>query len=415
MKRHNGFPFFAPLALVSALVVPTEAQQTDDYPDVPWQPLITGDSMEGWKQLGGEAEYAIEDGVVTGTSVLRTPNSFLTTEKHYGDFVLEYEFLVDEKLNSGVQIRSNSFPDYRNGQVHGYQVEIDPDTQRNRMWTAGIYDEGRRGWLNDLKDNDAARAAFKPEEWNHVRVIAVGDRIRTWLNGVPAADLTDAMTMTGFIGLQVHGIGNDKEKEGTQVKWRNLRIKDLGKHVWKPLFNGKDFSGWKTLPGGDWTVEDGAIHGTSPENEARHGILLSEEAYGDFAVRLRFKVVEGDSGFYFRAQPVASGVSVNGFQVELDSSLETGGLYETGGRGWVSKPDADDLKERKVYTPGEWSTLNLSAHGKNVHVYINDKPTARLVDDQEISERGHFGLQLHGGMAMDVWYKDIEILVPAEK
>ena len=376
--------------------------------DAPWKPLVQGDSFDGWKQLGGKAKYEIKDGVVTGTSVRGTPNSFLTTVKHYADFELEYEFKVAEQLNSGVQIRSNSFPDYKNGRVHGYQVEIDPDVKRNRMWTAGIYDEGRRGWLNDLKNNDAARKAFKPDAWNHVRVLAVGDHIRTWLNGVAAADLRDSMTQSGFIGLQVHGIGRDPKKEGLQVQWRQLKIRDLGKHVWKPLFNGKDTSGWRALPGGAWEVADGAIKGTSPKSEPKHGILLSEKSFGDFAVRLKFRVAKGDSGFYWRAQPVKSNVGVTGFQVEVDTSDETGGLYETGGRGWVVKPEAPN----KLYKKGEWNELAVSAHGDRIHVFLNNRESARLDNDERGNKSGHFGLQLHGGQDMEVYYKDIEILTP---
>ena len=122
-------------------------------------PLFDGKTLDGWHQLGGKAKYTVEDGMIVGSSVPNTPNSFLCTNKIYGDFILELEFKVDPGLNSGVQIRSNSFPDYRKGRVHGYQVEIDPGS---RAWSAGIYDEGRRGWLFDLKKNEAARKAFKP-------------------------------------------------------------------------------------------------------------------------------------------------------------------------------------------------------------------------------------------------------------
>src|SRR4029079_13973442 len=138
-----------------------------------------------------------------------TPNSFLCTKQHYGDFVLELEFKVDHGLNSGVQIRSQVFDketeiDLGDGmkktvaadRVHGYQVEIDPS---DRAWTAGIYDESRRGWLNDVKDNEPARKAFKQGEWNAFRVECRGDSIKTCLNGVPAADLKDGMTPKGFI------------------------------------------------------------------------------------------------------------------------------------------------------------------------------------------------------------------------
>ncbi|MHC4502438.1 MAG: 3-keto-disaccharide hydrolase [Planctomycetota bacterium] len=168
------------------------------------------------RRLGAEGRQ------VVGTTVKRTPNSFLCTKKHYSDFILELEFKVDPKLNSGVQIRSNSMQSYKNGRVHGYQVEIDPS---KRAWSAGIYDEGRRGWLNNLKENEPARKAFKQREWNRFHIEAIGDSIKTWLNGVPAADLKDSMTASGFIGLQVHGC----KTAGIEVKWRNIRIKDLSK------------------------------------------------------------------------------------------------------------------------------------------------------------------------------------------
>ena len=109
---------------------------------------------------------------------------------------LELEFKVHPQLNSGIQIRSLSLPGHRNGRVHGYQVEIDPS---NRSFTAGIYDEARRGWLQDLSENRAARFAFKQDAWNRLRVEAIGDHIRTWINDIPAADLIDSMT-----GFRIH-------------------------------------------------------------------------------------------------------------------------------------------------------------------------------------------------------------------
>ncbi len=187
-----------------------------------WTPLFDGRSLEGWTQRGGQARYFVEDGAIVGTTVPNTPNSFLCTDKHYRNFVLELEFLVDPDLNSGIQIRSNSLPDYQNGRVHGYQVEIDPS---DRAWSAGIYDESRRGWLDDLKNRPDARYAFRQNDWNHYRIQAVGDSIRTWINGVPAAELTDAMTPSGFIALQVHGVGG--RTDPISVRWRNLRLKNL--------------------------------------------------------------------------------------------------------------------------------------------------------------------------------------------
>lgn len=186
-----------------------------------WESLFDGKSLDNWEQKGGKAKYEAKDNMIVGTTVLNTPNSFLCTKKTYGNFILELEFFVDEEMNSGVQIRSNSIQSYKNGRVHGYQVEIDPS---ERAWTAGIYDEARRGWLYDMRNNEAARKSFKHNQWNKLHIEAVGPSIRTWLNGTPAANLIDYMTAEGFIGLQVHA----SKKAGTQVKWRNIRILDLG-------------------------------------------------------------------------------------------------------------------------------------------------------------------------------------------
>ena len=175
----------------------------------------------------------------------------------------------------------------------------------------------------------------------------------------------------------------------------------------KPIFDGKTLKGWTPAPGGKWEVKDGAIVGTSPKSERRHGILLTDRQYSDFIVKAKFRVHSGDSGFYFRAERVKSAVSVNGFQVEVDTSQETGGLYETGGRAWVHQPTAEVIKKRK-YKKGEWTDLELSAIGGHIVVKINGVISTELKNDKGRA-KGHIGLQLHGGQVMHVEYKDIVI------
>ncbi len=176
----------------------------------------------------------------------------------------------------------------------------------------------------------------------------------------------------------------------------------------KPLFDGKTLKGWTPAPGGKWEVKDGAIVGTSPKSERRHGILLTDKQYSDFVVKAKFRVHSGDSGFYFRAERVKSAVSVNGFQVEVDTSQETGGLYETGGRAWVHRPTAAVIKKRK-YKKGEWTDLELSAIGGHIVVKINGVISTELKNDKS-RRKGHIGLQLHGGQKMHVEFKDILIM-----
>ncbi len=217
-------------AIAATVSLPTDAA------DEGFVPLFDGKTLDGWEQHSGEAKYRVEDGAVVGTTVLNTGNSFLCTKKKYGDFVLEFEFKVAADMNSGVQFRSEYYAKettveisgkprvFPADRVFGYQYEIDPSA---RAYTGGVYDEARRGWLKDLKDNEAARKAFKQNEWNSARIECRGDSIKTWINGVAAAELTDSTTKEGLIALQVHGIGNKAEKAGEEVRWRNLRIKEL--------------------------------------------------------------------------------------------------------------------------------------------------------------------------------------------
>jgi len=216
----------------------------DDAAVVPWESLMPPQDLSGWKIVGGQATYRIEDSQLIGQSSAGSPNTWLVTERHFGDFELEYEFLCDPSLNSGVQIRSEA----SGGMARGFQVEIDVDDRRKRYWSAGLYEEGDRGWIDSLEDNPEAQAVHKPDDWNHVRIVAVGAHLQTWLNGVAAAEVFDTRRLSGFIGMQVHGVGN--RQEPLEIRWRGLRVRDLGSHHWSLLKPPTD-SGWVetiTLP-----------------------------------------------------------------------------------------------------------------------------------------------------------------------
>src|SRR4051812_35653425 len=164
-------------------------------------PLFDGKSLQGWKQLGGNADYAVVDGTIVGTSKPDKVNSFLVTEKSYKDFILDFDVRQDVgQTNSGVQFRSLSTPDFENGRVHGYQCDIDPS---DKAWSGGIYEEAQRGWFYTGDMNPAAKPLYKFGDWNHFRIEMLGKRMRVWINEKPASDVIDDGHDQGFFGLQV--------------------------------------------------------------------------------------------------------------------------------------------------------------------------------------------------------------------
>ena len=229
-------------ALAGATVAGTAALAAEDG----LAALFDGKSFDGWIQRGGKAKYTVEDGCLVGRTVPKEGNSFLCPPKDYGDFILEYEYKVNPKLNAGVQIRSECFEQAKevehNGKkikvganrVHGYQIEIDNDPGRARFWSAGLYEEGCRGWIfpgfggGDGKAfTEQGKKLTKVDDWNKVRVECRGDSIKTWFNGEPRVDAKDSRVAKGFIGFQVHGIGTAADKAGIEVRWRNIRIREL--------------------------------------------------------------------------------------------------------------------------------------------------------------------------------------------
>ncbi len=286
-----------------------------------------------WEQKGGSAEYQWSNNLVEGTTVANTPNSFLTTKTHYSDFILEFMVWVDPAINSGVQIRSHSKKDYKDGRVHGYQVELDPSP---RAYSAGIYDEGRRMWMYPLSRNPKARKAFRNGEWNQVRVEAVGDNISTWVNGIQCANLTDELTASGFIGLQVHSV--KAELAGKKVKWKDIRIltDDLDEYRWpqdpqvpeisylvnrlseseqrrgwRLLWDGKTGQGWRSareseFPQQGWLMDDGVLTvvATDGGESTGPGDIITREQFADFELELEFKLTKGaNSGIKYFVDP----------------------------------------------------------------------------------------------------------------
>lgn len=224
-----------------------------------WINLFNGTNLSGWTEKAGDATFHTEDGCIVGEAVSESDtNSVLCTKKSYDNFILELDFKADHQLFSGVHIRSQyaakdmhwkwdgrplTIP---KGHVYGYLVLIDPSPNHRwwtatlydqRWWSGGIYDELRRLWLypgmlggNPDDFSAEGRKIFNTNNWNHFRIEAAGDSIKTYLNGVACAQIHDSMTRSGFIGLQVRDWISDDDHEtleGAKVRFKNIRLKRI--------------------------------------------------------------------------------------------------------------------------------------------------------------------------------------------
>ncbi len=360
-----------------------------------WEYLFNGKNLKGFKQLNGKAKYVVENGEIVGTTVLNEPNSFLATEKTYGDFILEVDFKVNDSMNSGIQFRSEiksaddhcTVTDTKTPErVHGYQLEIDPS---DRGWSGGIYDEARRGWLYSMENNPAAKKAFKHNDWNHYRVECIGNSIRTWVNGIACAHLIDDMTPKGFIALQVHAI-KDPKNVGEEIRWKNVRIQtknlkpspddnvfvvntlvnnispDEQRMGYRLLFDGATFRGWKSagkegFPDKLWYLQDNAMHLVKGKNPSMGygGDIVTVEEFAAFDLQFEFQMSDtANSGVKYFVQEKTPGGPVGlEYQILDDDKHPDAKAGRDGNRKLASLYDLMPANKngREKIPIGEWN------------------------------------------------------------
>ncbi|RPH79544.1 MAG: DUF1080 domain-containing protein, partial [Candidatus Rokuibacteriota bacterium] len=340
---------------------------------------------------------------------------------------------IESDMNSGVMVRGIADPAIQNDRVHGYQVEIDPS---ERAWTAGIYDEARRGWLHTLTGQDAARKALRKGDWNKFRVEAIGPSIRTWLNGVECANILDDETPRGLIALQVHAIGKDAAKVGQAIRFRNIRIlttnlqasrtPDRGdtpqfnhipntlterekKDGWKLLWDGKTTAGWRgakldKFPASGWEVKDGVLSvlASGGGEAAAGGDIVTVDQYENFDLLVEFKITKGaNSGIkYFVDTGLNKGEGSSigcEFQILDDAVHPDAKLGKNGNRTLAGLYDLIPPQNKRFNGVGEWNRAHIVVRGAHVEHWMNGFKTV------EYERRTPAWRELVAGSKYTVW------------
>lgn len=429
-----------------------------------WTDLFDGKTLNGWKKLAGLADYKVENGAIVGTTVFNSGNTFLVTEKEFGDFILEMDIRIEDTAsNSGVQVRSHYNPAGHEGKglVYGCQLEVDPSSRR---WSGGIYDEGRRDWLYPVSLNPGAQTAFKVGQYNHIRVECIGHSMKTWINKTAIASLVDTVDDNGFIGLQVHAVGKE-DLAGKKVYFKNIRIRTTGlvqtpfpkgiyvvnnipntltdyekANGWRLLFDGHSSDGWvgaykETFPKDGWRIQDGIITvlGSQGKEGGVGGDIVTTGEYKAFDLSFDFKMTPGaNSGvkYFVRLAPEEknSGSAIGLEYQVLDDTLHPDAkLGRDGDRTMASLYDLIKANKQKrfIHPMGQWNTGRIVVYPNNhVEHYLNgikvleyERGSAAYRDLVAISKykiwknfgeapQGHILLQDHGN---EVSFRSIKL------
>ncbi|MGJ8638809.1 MAG: 3-keto-disaccharide hydrolase [Opitutaceae bacterium] len=416
-------PFIEKYKNQKSKIAPTDALlNTDAEPNLSdgFVSLYNGKNLDGWTARGGNCTFEANGDVITGTTVPGSPSTYLSTDKDYGDFVFTAELKWEVDGNSGIIFRGASRPvkGKKFEHVYGPQAEMEgfnPMLGTRRGWSGGIYGQGYSAWIYPLwlDAHKEARATLKEDAWNRITIKAVGDNVKTWVNGIPAANWNDGEFKKGFFSLQIHA-----GKQGI-VHFRNIKVKELSTEPgFEDLFSTGDFSQW-TNPQGKavgkgWSIENGVIH----RGGIKPGGINTKKKYKDFELRFDWKISEaGNSGVKYRAH---GGLGLE-YQV-LDDEKHNAGKTPYHQAGSIYELVA--AKADKPINPvGKWNSARVIAKDNHIEHWLNGAKVAEIeygsadwkkcFEKSKYSKHEGFGdwtgtihLQDHND---EVWFKNVQI------
>ena len=372
------------------------------------QPLFNGKDFSGWTSFSKDENAKLddvrsvkEDGTIVDKG---KPVGYLRTTKDYTNYVLRLEYRFPSKPGNGgvllrVQEPDKVWPKSIEAQLQNKNAGDFWNIDEFKMTTDAARLKGR----NTKKIHETNEKPLT--EWNVYEIAVDGPTVTLKVNDLVQNQATDCEVIPGKIALQA---------EGSEMEFRNVMIMPLDEATPpKPSASAEGSSpkrlegldGWHIRGNGNWTYNDGVIEGKQTKAEKSYTHVVSDKSFKDFKASLKFKCLQGNSGFYFRVQPVDESKML-GIQAEIDEANNVGGLYESYGRNWLSLPDKETVA--KYFKPQEWNEMTVEGHGPHVVVHVNGQKAGEI-NDPKIRMDGPFALQIHGGQDVHVMFKDIKL------
>ena len=391
---------------------------TDQETQEGWALLFDGESLKGWRDFKGEgvtAPWKVEKGTLTSLGEGSDSTGYIVSEREYENFIVTFDWKIDKGGNSGILYHVVERPQYKVPYVTGPEYQLLDDVG----FPSPLEDWQKSGADYAMYVADPAKKELKKAgQWNNSKIVFDNGMVEYWLNGQKIVEFEAwtedwfkrkesgkwdfapeyGLARSGRIALQDHG---------DRVWFRNMKIKELPrKPKQETLFNGKDLTGWEVYGTELWYVENGELVCESGADKA-YGYLGTRKYYDDFELTIDFKQsANGNSGIFIRSY-ISKGVNIAGWQVEVaPPGSDTGGIYESYGRGWIAQiPD----EKEKILKMGEWNTMKIRVEGDKITTWLNGEVMTELTDGKIGEGKGRIMLQIHSGGGIKVNWKNIQL------
>lgn len=385
-----------------------------------WSLLFNGQDLQGWRNFKGTdntvtAPWTVEKGTLASLGTGSDSTGYIVTQKEYENFIVAFDWKIQDGGNSGFLYHVVERPEYKVPYVTGPEYQLLDDLG----FATPVQPWQKLGADYAMYVPDSTKKIVKKAgEWNTSKIVFDNGWVEYWLNGQKLLEFqawTDdwfarkasgkwdyapeyGLARSGRIALQDHGY---------KIWFKNMKIKELPrKPKQEVLFNGKDLTGWDKYGTELWYVDNGELVCESgPDKE--YGYFGTRKYYNDFELTLDFKQeANGNSGVFIRSY-IKTGVNISGWQVEVaPPGMDTGGIYESYGRGWIAQIPEE---KEKILKMGDWNTMKIRVQGDKVTTWLNGETMTELQDEQIGKGKGRILLQIHSGGGIKVRWRNIQL------